>query len=284
MLPNTLPFLTVLSPETLATVLPSKKLGHSLFVFDELPSTNTFALELARNPIPQGTVVLADRQTAGRGRLQRSWFSPPDANIYGSLIFSFKHPFQALGWIPLMAGMAIAQAIEESIKIKIKLKWPNDILIDEQKIGGILCESFKRDSTDTCVVIGFGLNVNLSESAFPKDLERMASSLQIHAKHPLDRNQLIQSIIPSLELGWDALNSQGPSSCQLAYSARCSTLGKQILAQFPDGTTLEGVAQSIGAHGQLQMMPSSSDTPAQSARMVDVHAGDIRHVRISSLL
>jgi BirA family biotin operon repressor/biotin-[acetyl-CoA-carboxylase] ligase len=274
----------VLSPETIATLLPSKKLGHSLFVFDKLPSTNTFALELARNPTPQGTVVLADRQTAGRGRLQRSWFSPPDANIYGSLIFSFKGPFQDPGWIPLMAGMAIAQAIEESIKIKIKLKWPNDILIDEQKIGGILCESFKRDSTDTCVVIGFGLNVNLSESTFPKGLERMASSLQIHAKHPLDRNQLIQSIIPSLEQSWEALNTQGPSSCHLAYSARCSTLGKLILAQFPDGTTLEGVAQSIGGHGQLQMMPSSSEIHEQSARMVDVHAGDIRHIRTSTIL
>jgi BirA family biotin operon repressor/biotin-[acetyl-CoA-carboxylase] ligase len=273
----------VLSPEILATVLPSKKLGHSLFVFDELPSTNTFALELARSPTPQGTVVLADRQTAGRGRLQRSWFSPPDANIYGSLIFSLTRPFQSPGWIPLMAGMAIAQAIEESIKTNIQLKWPNDILIDEQKIGGILCESFKRDSTDTCVVIGFGINVNLSETAFPKDLERMASSLQIHAKHPLDRNRLIQSIIASLEQGWEALNTQGPSSCQPAYCARCSTLGKQILAQFPDGTTLEGVAESIGIHGQLQMMPSSSDTHGQSARMAEIHAGDIHHIRTNSV-
>lgn len=177
-----------------------------------------------------------------------------------------------------MAGMAIAQAIEESIKIEIKLKWPNDILIDEQKIGGILCESFKRDSTDTCVVIGFGLNVNLSESAFPKDLERRASSLQIHAKHPLDRNQLIQSIIPSLEQSWEALNTQGPSSCQLAYSSRCSTLGKLIQVLFPDGSELEGIAQSIGEQGQLQMIPSTSDAKAASARMLDIHAGDILHI------
>lgn len=181
-----------------------------------------------------------------------------------------------------MAGMAIAQALEDSTKLHISLKWPNDILIDEQKIGGILCESFKRDSTETCVVIGFGINVNLSESAFPKDLEQMASSLQIHANHPLDRDQLIQSIIPSLEQGWKALSMQGPSACQLAYSARCSTLGQRILAQFPDGTTLEGVAQSIGAHGQLQMMPSPSDAQGQSARMVDIHAGDIRHIRKSN--
>ena len=157
----------MLSPEIIAAALPSKILGQSLFVFDALPSTNTFALEIARNPTPQGTVVLADRQTAGRGRLQRSWFSPPNANIYGSLILSFTGHFQCLGWVPLMAGTAIAQAIEDSTTINITLKWPNDILIDEQKIGGILCESFKQDSTKTCVVIGFGINVNLTASSFP---------------------------------------------------------------------------------------------------------------------
>ena len=166
--------------------------------------------------------------------------------------------------------------------INISLKWPNDILIDEKKVGGILCESFKRTSSEICVVIGFGINVNLSESAFPKELEQMASSLQIHAKHPLDRVQLIQSIILSLEQGWETLDIQGSSACQVAYSARCSTLGKQIVAQFPDGTTLEGLAQSIGEHGQLQMIPSTSDFKGESARIVDIHAGDIRHIRKST--
>ena len=272
----------MLSPEKLGALLPSKILNQSLFVFDELPSTNTFALELARNPTPQGTVILADRQTAGRGRLQRTWFSPPGSNIYGSLIFSSNSHVQDLGWIPLMAGTAIAQAIEDTSEISISLKWPNDILINEQKVGGILCESFKRDSTETSVVIGFGINVNLSESEFPKDLEQTATSLQIHSQKPLDRHQLFKSIIPSLEQAWKALNTQGPPACQLAYSARCRTLGKQILVQFPDGSTLEGMAQFIGEQGQLQMIPSSSDATGQSARIVDVHAGDIYHIRKSN--
>ena len=181
-----------------------------------------------------------------------------------------------------MAGTAIAQAIEDISEISISLKWPNDILINEQKVGGILCESFKRDSTETSVVIGFGINVNLSESEFPKDLEQTATSLQIHSQHPLDRHQLFKSIIPSLEQAWEALNTQGPPACQLAYSARCRTLGKQILVQFPDGSTLEGMAQFIGEQGQLQMVPSSSDATGQSARIVDVHAGDIYHIRKSN--
>ncbi len=272
----------MLSPEILAALLPSKILKQSLFVFDQLPSTNTFALELAKNPIRQGTVILADSQTAGRGRLQRSWFSPPGANIYGSLIFSFSSQLQTIGWIPLMAGMAIAQAIEDRAEIGITLKWPNDILIDERKVGGILCESFKKSPTETCVVIGFGINVNLSESAFPNDLELTATSLQIHSQHPLDRHLLIKSIITTLEQGWEALISQGPQACHHTYSSRCSTLGKQVQVQFPDGSELEGMAQSIGEQGQLQMRPSPSDAKEQSVRILDVHAGDIRHIRKSN--
>jgi BirA family biotin operon repressor/biotin-[acetyl-CoA-carboxylase] ligase len=271
----------VLSSETLAALFPSKTLNHSLFVFEELTSTNTLALEVAKNPISQGTVVLADRQTAGRGRLQRSWFSPPGTNIYGSLIFSFNVPFQTMGWIPLMAGVALAQAIEDHAKIGITLKWPNDILIEERKVGGILCESFKKSPTETCVVIGFGINVNLPESAFPKDLERMATSLQIQSQHPLDRYHLLKSIVTTLEQGWEALITHGPQAYQLAYSSRCSTLGKQIQVQFPDGSELEGMAQSIGEQGQLQMIPAPSDSKEQSARILDVHAGDIRHIRKS---
>ena len=269
----------MLSSETLATLLPSKTLNQSLFVFEELNSTNTFALELAKNPVSHGTLVLADSQTAGRGRLQRSWFSPKGANIYGSLIFSFNSPTQSLGWVPLMAGIAIAQAIEEHVEIGITLKWPNDILVDERKVGGILCESFKRNSTETCVVIGFGINVNLSEAAFPKDLKLIATSLQIQSQHNLDRHHLLKSIITTLEQGWEALISQGTQACQLAYSSRCSTLGKQIQVQFPDGSKLEGMAQSIGEQGQLQMRPSPSSAKEQSARIRDVHAGDIRHIR-----
>lgn len=272
----------MLSPEILATLLPSKRLNESLFVFQELPSTNRFAVELAKNPIPQGTVVLADSQTAGQGRLQRSWFSPPNANIYGSIVFTLNmQKLQAIGWIPLMAGSAIAEALEGNTSSHIKLKWPNDILLDERKVGGILCESFKKSSTKTCVIIGFGINVNLAESAFPKDIEPIATSLQIQSQGPLDRHPLITSIIKSLEKGWKELISQGPEVCRIKYRARCSTLGKQIQVQFPDGSHLEGAAQSIGEHGQLQIAPSSSETTDQSARIIDVYAGDIRHIRNS---
>ncbi len=271
----------MLSAEILADLLPSKILGESLFVFEEINSSNTFALDLARKGTQQGTVVLADAQTAGRGRLQRSWFSPPEANIYGSLIFSCSTSPLILGWIPLMAGLAIAQAIENTTNISSSLKWPNDILIHERKTGGILCESFKQNSGETCVVIGFGINVNLPESALPEELKEIATSLQIHANQPLDRHQLLKFIIPAVEEGWRNLMARGPESCQLPYQQRCSTIGQQILVEFPDGRSQEGIAVSIGEQGQLQILPSPSSPLGESDKILNVHAGDIRHIRNS---
>ena len=269
-----------LSAERLAKLLPSKTINQSLFIFDELPSTNTFALELAKDSAPSGTVVLTDRQTAGRGRLQRSWFSPPETNIYGSLILIVDTPFQNLGWIPLMAGAAISEAIEQQTNIHITLKWPNDILVSEHKVGGVLCESFiNRDTARTCVVIGFGINVNVPKSAFPKDLLPVTTSLHLHTKKKLDRHLLLQSIIMTLDKACDTLISEGPTACKLTYSACCRTLGHQVHVQFPDGSHLEGLAQSIGEHGQLQVRPSASRQPGESNDLIDIHAGDILHLR-----
>ncbi len=180
-----------------------------------------------------------------------------------------------------MAGLAIAQAIENAANINVSLKWPNDILIHERKVGGILCESFKRNQGETCVVIGFGINVNLPKSALPNELKEVATSLQIHANQPLDRHHLLKFIIPSLEEGWEALITQGPKTCQSAYHPRCSTIGQQILVEFPDGRSQEGIAVSIGEQGQLQIHPSPSSRLGESDKILNVHAGDIRHIRNS---
>src|SRR5690606_10332544 len=121
----------------------------------------------------------------GRGRFNRVWFSPADANIYGSLLCLLEPSFQGrLGWIPLMAGVAITQVLETQTGIRIHLKWPNDLLVAEHKVGGILCESSSHQDR-TCVVIGFGINVNLSEGDFPRELQTSATSLQIQRRHSL---------------------------------------------------------------------------------------------------
>ena len=267
----------MLSRTTLAALLPTKILDVSLFVFDELPSTNALALELGKKHAPSGTVILADRQSAGRGRLTRSWFSPPSVNIYGSIIFYFNNPLQEMGGIPLMAGVAIAEAIEQTTGTPIALKWPNDVLIGEGKLGGILCESFKRDSTDTCMVIGFGINVNLPESDFPEELQTSATSLRIQCQHSVDRESLLKQIILALEHSYASLLKQGFQAWHAKYSSRCATIGRTIQINYPDGSQLQGLAQAIGAQGQLQVSPS--DLTEKSARIVDIYSGEISHIR-----
>jgi BirA family biotin operon repressor/biotin-[acetyl-CoA-carboxylase] ligase len=272
----------VLSATTLAALLPSKKIGETLYVFDELASTNAFALERAKKDALPGTVILADRQTAGRGRLDRSWFSPAKSNIYGSLLLVHEATIQHLGWIPLMAGVAIAQALEQQTGIRIGLKWPNDLLIGERKVGGVLCDSFRNARHHTCVVIGFGINVNLSQWEFPLELQTSATSLQIQCHRPVNREALIMKVITSLEKRWEDLRSNGPQSSLVEYKNWCITIGQPIQVQFPDGSQLEGLAHSIGELGQLRVISSPSDSTEHSARMRDVHSGEILHLRTTA--
>jgi BirA family transcriptional regulator, biotin operon repressor / biotin---[acetyl-CoA-carboxylase] ligase len=271
----------MLSTTKLAALLTSKKLGETLYVFHELASTNTFALEQAKTQTHQATVVLADKQTAGRGRLDRSWFSPAGVNIHGSLIFFHDSIVQYQGWVPLMAGVSIAQALEIQTGIRIHLKWPNDLLIAERKVGGVLCESFSNRQRK-CVVIGFGINVNLSQSDFPQNLQESATSLQIHFYGQVDRESLILRIITSLEKGWEDHWSKGPQYWLQEYQNRCTTIGQAIQVHFPDGSELQGLAHSIGALGQLRVTPSPSDSNNQSGKMRDVYSGEILHLRASA--
>ncbi|MFZ1746478.1 MAG: biotin--[acetyl-CoA-carboxylase] ligase [Nitrospirales bacterium] len=272
----------MVSSTKLAALLPTKKFGETLYIFEELASTNAFAMEKAKNQALSGTVVLADRQTAGRGRLDRSWFSPGKSNIYGSLLFVHETPIQYLGWVPLMAGVAIAQALEQQASIRIDLKWPNDLLIGGRKLGGVLCDSFRNPRHHSCVVIGFGINVNLSQSEFPLELQTSATSLQIHCHCAVNREELIMKVITSLEKNWENLRSNGPLSYLVEYTHSCVTIGQTIQVQFPDGSQLQGLAHSIGEHGQLRVIPSPSDSNDQSARIRDIHSGEILHLRTTA--
>ncbi|HNP30232.1 MAG: biotin--[acetyl-CoA-carboxylase] ligase [Nitrospira sp.] len=272
----------MLSATTLAALLPSKKLGETLYVFDELASTNAFAMDRAKDQAVPGTVILADTQTAGRGRLDRSWFSPAKSNIYGSLLFVHETTIQHQGWIPLMAGVAIAKAVKQQTGIHIDLKWPNDLQIAERKVGGVLCDSFRNARHHTCVVIGFGINVNLSQQEFPPELQPKATSLQIQCLRPVDREELIMNVITGLEEEWQDLMSNGPQSLLVKYKHRCVTIGQTIQVQFPDGNQIQGLAHSIGEYGQLQVIPSCSEVKEQPPRMRDIHSGEILHLRTSA--
>lgn len=265
--------------QDIASAFSTKKMGVTLFAFQEIPSTNTFAMGLIqKDPVP-GTLIVADHQTDGRGRLNRPWFSPPGVNIYASLILRHTSPPQLVGWIPLLSGLAIGQTIEESVGHPIELKWPNDLLVRGKKLGGILCETAADSDGKRWFVIGFGINVNESNEGFPQELSGKVTSLQRESGHPWDRFFLLQKISTSLEDTLTELDERTITSLKTIYRERCTTIGQRVQVSFPDGSHLTGIAHSIGSQGQLQLSATSSNFPDQFDRMVEVHSGDVSHVR-----
>jgi BirA family transcriptional regulator, biotin operon repressor / biotin---[acetyl-CoA-carboxylase] ligase len=207
-------------------------------------------------------VVVADHQTAGRGRLGRDWVTPPGAALTFSAVVD---PGLADEWwplVPLAAGYAVARAVDGS------LKWPNDVLLDGAKVCGILVERVQRSpEMAPLAVVGIGINVDQTRAELPVET---ATSLAL-ASGPVDRAELLGEVLR--ELG-SALGtaSRSPQSLVSAYRARCDTLGRDVRVDLPGGGTLEGQAVDVEGHGRLVVR-----TP--SGERVAVAAGDVVHVR-----
>jgi BirA family biotin operon repressor/biotin-[acetyl-CoA-carboxylase] ligase len=170
--------------------------------FAAVPSTNDVARELAREGAAQGTVVVAEAQTRGRGTKGRSWHSPLGLGLYASFILrpddspSARSLFPLL---PLIVGLAASDAIFDAAGVRAKLKWPNDLVSGKRKLGGILVESATRGEIPKFAVAGIGINVNHEESDFPEELKGTATSLRVITGHPVDKERLLEHLCRSLE-------------------------------------------------------------------------------------
>ena len=270
-----------LSVTNIQVILTTKALGWNLHIFEETSSTNVVALQLAAEGAEHGTVVIAERQTAGRGRLGRQWYSPAHHNLYCSIILQMKlSPTQVL-WLPLITGIAIAQTVEQKAGLRPSLKWPNDILIGRRKIGGILCESTNHDKKDGAVIIGIGLNVNAGKDTFPLNLQESATSLVIETEHMFDRHGLVATLLSHLETYLERLLSEDPRQLKQMYLARCLTIGRTITIQMNDGEQLEGVAQDIALDGALCVLPLADPSKPHTTdrSVIEIRSGDVTYVR-----
>lgn len=269
------------SAQNIQARLTTKSLGWNLHILEEASSTNTVALQLAAEGAEHGTVIIAERQTAGRGRLGRHWYSPAHQNLYGSIIVRMTlSPSQVL-WLPLITGMAIAQTVEQEAGLQPSLKWPNDILIGRRKIGGILCESTSHGKQGGAVIIGIGLNVNAGKDTFPPDLQGSATSLAIEAERVFDRHSLAATLLSHLETHLERLQSGDPTQLKKAYLARCSTIGRTIAIHMNNGEQLEGFAQDIALDGALLVLPSAdrSKPHTTDSSVLEIRSGDVTYVR-----
>ena len=271
-----------LTRNTINSTLATTWLGRRIELFDSLPSTNREAVQLAQADVEHGTVVIAESQTAGRGRLSRTWFSPPGANLYCSIILRTARPPERLtewlSWLPLVSALAAAEAIEQVSSIRVSVKWPNDLLTSERKVGGILCESGTGTRSDPFQIIGIGINVNGDEDDWPIDLRSSATSIWQERKMVVDRNRLLAQLLLELEHCLDELAIHGTSRLALAYHQRCSTIGHRVQATLANGDVIVGFADGIGQDGSLRVHPQAQPGSG-TLEVIHLRVADIIHVR-----
>ncbi|OCC09428.1 biotin--[acetyl-CoA-carboxylase] ligase [Streptomyces sp. PTY087I2] len=249
-------------------------LWASLEVVESTGSTNTDLAGRARaGEAPEGTVLVAEEQTAGRGRLERSWTAPARSGLFFSVYLEPGDiPVERWGWVPLLAGVAAATGLAKAAGVDMSLKWPNDLLVsvagEERKTGGILGE-FAGDG----IVVGLGINVSLRADELPAPT---AGSLALAGAVSTDRETLLRAVLRSMEHwygAWKAVDGDAAASgLQAAYAAGCATLDRTVRAELPGGASLVGEAVAIDGDGRLIL--STEDGLQQP-----VSAGDIVHLR-----
>ncbi|MFJ3661895.1 biotin--[acetyl-CoA-carboxylase] ligase [Streptomyces sp. NPDC090119] len=250
-------------------------LWSSVEVLQRTGSTNSdLVARASAGTAAEGAVLVAEEQTAGRGRLDRRWTAPPRSGLFFSVLLRpAEVPLERWGWLPLLTGVAVATGLARAAGVDTALKWPNDLLVtvggEERKAGGILAERAGEDG----VVVGVGLNVTLRADELPVP---QAGSLALANAVSTDRDTLLRSVLRSLETWYDrwraAAGDPVESTLQETYAAGCATLGRQVRAELPGDRALVGEAVAIDGDGRLVIATAEGKREA-------VGAGDIVHLR-----
>lgn len=233
-----------LLPDEVGRGLMSHVFGcRGYFYYRKIDSTNNRALELAADGYPEGTVVVAETQTAGRGRRGRTWYSPPRHGIYLSVILRPQLPVREIPRVSLVVGVAVAETLETEFQLPACIKWPNDILINNRKIAGILSEVVTSSEGVDYIVTGIGLNINNPLEDFPGDLRTDPTSVMAENEIPVSRVRVLQNLLMRLEnryyqlLGGDfngILNKGKSLSMVLGQEVKYDRLGGLAVGQAVD--------------------------------------------------
>lgn len=233
-----------LLPDEVGRGLMSHVFGcRGYFYYRKIDSTNNRALELAADGYPEGTVVVAETQTAGRGRRGRTWYSPPRHGIYLSVILRPQLPVREIPRVSLVVGVAVAETLETEFQLPACIKWPNDILINNRKVAGILSEVVTSSEGVDYIVTGIGLNINNPLEDFPGDLRTAPTSVMAENEIPVSRVRVLRSLLMRLEnryyqlLGGDfngILNKGKSLSMVLGQEVKYDRLGGLAVGQAVD--------------------------------------------------
>ncbi len=240
----------LLTPSEIKPILKTKWIGKTIHHFHTLDSTNSKAYQLALDGAEEGEVVVAESQEKGRGRLGRQWFSPPFLNLYLSVILRPKiSPHQA-SLITLMAAIATADAIQKFSGFLPLIKWPNDILLRNRKVAGLLNEINSEMDRIHFVILGIGINLNMDEKVFSKEIRTVATSLKIEMRQTISRKAFLQSLLQELEKWYTIFMKQGSAVILKAWRDRAHLKGRRVkVTSF--GETLAGIAIDVDSDGAL---------------------------------
>ena len=247
-------------------------LWREVRVVERTRSSNADLVVAAREGAPEGAVLVAEWQTAGRGRLDRVWTAPPRAGLTFSLVLRpVDVPSAALSWLPLLVGVSVASATARLTDLQLGVKWPNDVLAGGRKLCGVLAE--RVDTPDgVAVVVGVGLNVTTRADELPTPA---ATSLALEGATATDRDPLLRACLREMADWYGRWRGAGgdAAACGLRaeYVRACTTLGRMVRVEVPTGGAVEGLARDIDSAGHLVVGTDRGD--------VVLGAGDVVHVR-----
>jgi BirA family biotin operon repressor/biotin-[acetyl-CoA-carboxylase] ligase len=228
--------------------LETERIGRNLVYRPAIGSTNDEARRLARAGAPEGTLVVTDYQTSGRGRLDRRWEAPAGSSLLMSLVFRPRLAAHQVQRLTMICGLSVVDAVEAETHLQVGLKWPNDLVIAGAKLGGILTEIELDGNRVDHAVVGIGLNVNLDPDQLPEDLWMVATSLSQVLGRKVARMPLLRELLRAIEVRYRAL--QAGQSPLAEWAARLVTLGQPV-AVSAMGSCVRGVAEGVDDDGAL---------------------------------
>ena len=231
----------------IADRLGTRVVGRHVRWHDMLPSTNELAMRLAEIHVPEGTVVVAEEQTAGRGRRGRTWVSPR-GGIWLSVILRPRLPLAQLPLVGLAVAVAAARAIRVTTRLAARVKWPNDVLVDGAKVAGVLTEA---GPDGEWIVVGVGINANVEPSELPQDLPQPALSLAGRLGAPVDRGELTRLLLREIDHAYGQLQeAAGAAHVVRSWREMADTLGRPVRVEG-QGRALDGIAVDVDDLGAL---------------------------------
>jgi BirA family biotin operon repressor/biotin-[acetyl-CoA-carboxylase] ligase len=248
----------ILIPAEIAAGMETKKIGRKIICFKETDSTNLVAFKLAEEGMEEGTVVIAEEQHRGKGRLGRHWESPYGTNLYCSIILRPPLSPVKAPQLTFLSAVAVAQAIETTTSLHPFIKWPNDVLVNGMKVAGLLNEINAETEKIHFVVLGIGVNINMRREQFPDELRHPASSLFLELGSPVNRVEFTRALLLAFDRLYDNYLAHGYDSIRKEWLSRSIVLGRKVKISFEESESV-GIVSGIDDYGALLLQKSDGE-------------------------